>query len=103
MPVGDGTGSTGDFARFDRVATPLATGMDYVPHDNFRALLHKGERVVPAAEAAGGGRAGMTYAPVTTINVDSRTDAAQVRQDIARAVAAGNAAQLAELHRMGVL
>lgn len=103
VPVGDGTGSTGDFARFDRVATPLATGMDYVPHDNFRALLHKGERVVPAAEAAGGGRAGMTYAPVTTINVDSRTDAAQVRQDIARAVAAGNAAQLAELHRMGVL
>lgn len=103
VPVGDGTGSTGDFARFDRVATPLATGIDYVPHDNFRALLHKGERVMPAAEAAGGGRAGMTYAPVTTINVDSRTDAAQVRQDIARAVAAGNAAQLAELHRMGVL
>lgn len=103
VPVGDGTGSTGDFARFDRVATPLATGMDYVPHDNFRALLHKGERVVPAGEAAGGSRAGMTYAPVTTINVDSRTDAAQVRQDIARAVAAGNAAQLAELHRMGVL
>lgn len=103
VPVGDGTGSTGDFARFDRVATPLATGMDYVPHDNFRALLHKGERVVPAAEAAGSSRAGMTYAPVTTINVDSRTDAAQVRQDIARAVAAGNAAQLAELHRMGVL
>lgn len=103
VPVGDGTGSTGDFARFDRVATPLATGIDYVPHDNFRALLHRGERVVPAAEAAGGGGAGMTYAPVTTINVDSRTDAAQVRQDIARAVAAGNAAQLAELHRMGVL
>lgn len=103
VPVGDGTGSTGDFARFDRVATPLAIGMDYVPHDNFRALLHKGERVVPAGEAAGGGRAGMTYAPVTTINVDSRTDAAQVRQDIARAVAAGNAAHLAELQRMGVL
>lgn len=103
VPVGNGTGATGDFARFDRLATPLATGMDYVPHDNFRALLHRGERVVPAAENTTAGRAGITYAPVTTVNVDSRTDAAQVQQLVSSAVADGNARQLAELQRMGVL
>ncbi len=96
-------GTTGDFARFDRLATPLATGMDYVPHDNFRALLRRGERVVPASENTSAGRAGITYAPVTTIHVDSRTDAAQVQQLIGSAVADGNARQLAELQRMGVL
>lgn len=100
VPMG---GTTGDFARFDRLATPLATGIDYVPHDNFRALLHKGERVVPAAENTSAGGGGITYAPVTTIHVDSRSDAAQVQQLIGSAVADGNARQLAELQRMGVL
>lgn len=31
--------------------TPLATGMNYVPYDNYPALLHRGERVETAAEA----------------------------------------------------
>jgi hypothetical protein len=103
VPVGNGTGATGDFARFDRLATPLATGMDYVPHDNFRALLHKGERVVPAAEAASAGRSSVTYAPATTINVDARADRAAVVQEVQQIVADGNARQMAELHRLGVL
>lgn len=30
---------------------PKATGLDYVPFNGYRAELHKGERIVPAAEA----------------------------------------------------
>jgi hypothetical protein len=46
-------------------ATPLATGMDYVPYDNFPALLHKGERVMTAADnssfsGGGGGSVNIT-------------------------------------------
>lgn len=46
---------TGFAAAFDKYAVPLASGMDYVPYDNFPARLHKGERVMTAAENAGGG------------------------------------------------
>lgn len=34
----------------------LASGIDFVPYDNYPALLHRGERVVPAIEASKGGR-----------------------------------------------
>lgn len=45
--------SSADFFRsFSQYATPLATGIDYVPFDNFPALLHKGEGVKTAAENA---------------------------------------------------
>lgn len=37
-------------------ATPLASGMSYVPYDNFPALLHKGERVLTAAQNRVSGR-----------------------------------------------
>jgi hypothetical protein len=30
----------------------LATGLDYVPYDNYRARLHRGEAVLTAAEAS---------------------------------------------------
>jgi len=34
----------------------LASGIDFVPYDNYPALLHRGERVVPAVEASKSGR-----------------------------------------------
>jgi lambda family phage tail tape measure protein len=42
--------------------TPMATGTNFVPHDNFPALLHRGEAVVPAQynPAAGGSSSGVT-------------------------------------------
>lgn len=33
------------------IYTPLATGLDYVPYDNYRAALHEGESVLTAQEA----------------------------------------------------
>jgi hypothetical protein len=37
------------------VGIPLASGISYVPYDNYPARLHKGERVVPANENRNGG------------------------------------------------
>jgi hypothetical protein len=48
-----GGGPDGD----NNPATPMATG-GKVPYDNFAALLHKGEIVVPADYAAGMGGGG---------------------------------------------
>uniref|UniRef100_UPI0037BF49D3 hypothetical protein n=1 Tax=Flavobacterium sp. TaxID=239 RepID=UPI0037BF49D3 len=65
----------------------LATGTNYVPYDGFQASLHKGEAVVPAKynPAAGGtGGSNITYSPV--INIDSRTDQADVRRLVTNAM-----------------
>lgn len=52
-------------------APGLATGTNYVPKDNFPALLHKGEAVVPAAyNPAAGGMAGGSV--TINNNVDAR-------------------------------
>jgi hypothetical protein len=41
------------YIRTGKLFTSAASGLDYVPYDNFPAMLHKGERVQTASEAAG--------------------------------------------------
>jgi lambda family phage tail tape measure protein len=68
----------------------FAEGTNNIPYDNYPAILHKGEAVVPAKynPAVGGmGGQSITYAPV--INIDSRTDANEVRALVGRAVQQG--------------
>lgn len=105
VPVGNGTGATGDFARFDR---GLATGTNYVPYDGMRARLHEGEAVIPkrynpaaGGSPMGGNRVVLNYAP--NVRIDSRTDQAQVQQLVAQANAEGQQQMLQRLADMGVL
>lgn len=69
------------------MGVPLATGTNKVPYDGFQATLHKGEAVVPAKynpSAGGAGGSSITYSPV--INIDSRTDQADVRRLVQNAM-----------------
>lgn len=73
-----------------------ATGLDYVPFDNYVARLHRGEAVLSAFEAAAwrergnlyGGTMGNTYNDSSTLYVgqmymSNELDAAQLQQTLA--------------------
>ena len=61
----------------------LATGTNFVPYDNFPALLHRGEAVVPAKyNPASGGTPNRGTAPVVnlTYNIAPGTTRAELLQ-----------------------
>ncbi|MDD2728169.1 phage tail tape measure C-terminal domain-containing protein [Malikia sp.] len=66
-----GSGASSNFWSGSGGVPRLATGTNYVPYDEFPAVLHKGEAVVPAAynPAAGGAQgSGGGSGPITIIN-----------------------------------
>jgi lambda family phage tail tape measure protein len=92
---GTGFGTGSNFGNQDYGAY-LAKGTEYVPYDNYRAVLHKGEAVVPAAEnpAAGGKGWGGTTVNINVNGVKDegglRRSASQVAAAAGRAVAMGS-------------
>lgn len=82
-----------------------ATGTNYVPYDNYPALLHKGEAVVPEAynPAAGGVSAQpvVNFSPI--YQIDARSDRAAVRQDMVEITRRSQEELVQELRDSGMI
>lgn len=90
-------GSIGDLLK---LIPKFDTGTPYVPKDML-AIVHKGERITPAAQNRGG--SGVVYSPVINTYIDSRTDQAQVAKLVAVGVQQGQRQTLDYLRTSGVL
>ena len=71
----DGSSATVHINATDGVDGSHANGLDYVPYDNYLALLHKGERVLTAEEAAdyvtrSASRDLLTYQSIKSLDLD---------------------------------
>ncbi|QXE89966.1 hypothetical protein KP001_16295 [Geomonas subterranea] len=64
--------------------TPLAVGTNFIPYDNFPALLHKGEAVVPAKYNNGG--QGVSFHGDINITVQGGETTSVMARDLARKI-----------------
>ena len=83
-------------------ATPLASGMEYVPYDGFPAVLHEGERVQTRAEAArdrAGGAGTVIDMRGQVLNVGSGVS----RPEFAAVLARNNAMVEARMRRLSTM
>lgn len=74
-----------DIGKLDRLSLPkLSVGLDYVPYDNYGAVLHKGERVLTAEENqeynSGRVGGGDTYIFNSPEPIDERTAAQEMKR-----------------------
>ena len=60
----------------------FAVGLDYVPYDNFPALLHQGERVLTAAEARSERSAPSITITGNTFTIREEADVSRVASEL---------------------
>lgn len=81
-----------DIPMLDRLSLPrLAVGIDYVPYDDYQALLHKGERVLTKEEneeytnnqSSGGGDTYIFNSPEPIDEIEAANQLKRVKQELA--------------------